>query len=118
MSEYDVTMEELQPLIDEDRKRRIMRSSTFKAIAALEDVPPNQWGEALLEEVIEDVIEIDRVRWFERAIWGFVVLAVGAGAFMLGWYMKPIPEPERVKWECTVAFDAKQGDEVDCTGVQ
>lgn len=97
-------------------KERAMRSSTFKAIAALEDVPPQEWEEGLLDEVIEDVIAVDRVRWTERGWWA-AVLAVGvAGAFILGWSMKPVPEEEPVQWDCSVKVGTP--DEVECKGVQ
>jgi hypothetical protein len=107
--------QERDALVDLDREKA-MKSSTFKAIAALEDVPPKDWEEGLLDEVIEDVIAVDRVRWFERAVWLFVVLAVGTGAFMAGWYLKPVPEQERIQWNCTV--EGATLDEVECKGVQ
>jgi hypothetical protein len=97
-------------------KDRAMRSSTFKAIAELEDVPPEEWDEDLLDEVIEDVIAIDRVRWMERALWIFAVLSVGAGAFLAGWHFKPVPEPEPVKWDCSVVIGSRE--QVKCTGMQ
>jgi hypothetical protein len=97
-------------------KDRVMRSSTFKAIAALEDAPPSEWEEGLLEEVIEDVIAVDRVRWMERGWWA-ASLAVGiTGAFLLGWVMRPVPEPEPVQWDCTVKVGTL--DEVECKGMQ
>lgn len=103
------------PLLPMQRDRA-MRSSTFKAIAELEEVPPQDWEEGLLDEVIEDVIAVDRVRWFERAVWGFVVLFVGVSAFLAGWFFKPVPEPEPIQWDCTV--DVESTAEVECTGVQ
>lgn len=106
---------ERDALADLDREK-VMRSSTFKAIAELEDVPPSEWDEDLLDEVIEDVIAVDRVRWFERAVWIFVVLVVGTGAFLAGWHLKPEPEMDPVKWDCNVTVGAR--NQVDCTGVQ
>jgi hypothetical protein len=32
--------------------------------------------------------------------------------------MKPEPHQENVQWDCTVVFDTKAGDKVDCQGVQ
>jgi len=95
-----------------------MKSSTFKAIASLEEVPPEQWDEGLLDEVIEDVIAVDRVRWFERAVWLFIAITLAVGGYLLGWSMKPEPHQENVQWDCTVVFDTKAGDKVDCQGVQ
>lgn len=115
-SVYDMDPEKLQKAIDEDHTKKIMRSSTFKAIAELEDVPPSEWDEDLLEEVIEDVIAVDRVRWFERAVWIFVVLVVGTSAFVAGWHFKPEPKMDPVKWDCSVVIGTR--DKVDCTGVQ
>lgn len=117
MDAYEEGVQDMLTNIDEIRKRaKIMRSSTFKAIAELEDVPPERWEDGLLEEVIEDVVAIDRVRWFERAVWIFVVLSVGTGAFIAGWFIKPIPEHGRVEWDCTVVVGSTE--EVECTGVQ
>lgn len=119
MSEKDFEQELIDTMsvaIMPEQRDRAMRSSTFKAIAELEDVPPEQWEDGLLDEVIEDVIAIDRVRWFERAVWLFVVLAVGTGAFIAGWMFKPEPEDEPVQWDCTVVVG--QTEEVECTGVE
>lgn len=109
-------MDAMEHAVSPEVRERAMRSSTFKAIAELEDVPPEQWDEDLLDEVIEDVIAVDRVRWFERAVWLFVALTLAVGGYLLGWSMKPVPKPEPVQWNC----DVKVGtlNEVECRGVQ
>jgi len=94
---------------------RAMRSATFKILAQREG-PLEEWEQGVLEEVIGDTVAIDRVRWFERAVWLFVALAVGTGAFMAGWYIKPVPEPEPIQWNCDVKVGTS--DEVKCKGVQ
>lgn len=99
----------------EDRERA-MKSSTFKALAEREEEPVSEWPVEVLDEVVGDTIAVDRVRWFERAVWLFVVIAVGVLAFMAGWFFKPIPEPEPIKWDCEVVIGSTE--EVDCTGVQ
>ena len=109
---------EINAAIADDARRRVMKSSTFKAIASLEEVPPEQWDEGLLDEVIEDVIAVDRARWFERAVWLFIAITLAVGGYLLGWSMKPEPHQENVQWDCTVVFDTKAGDKVDCQGVQ
>jgi hypothetical protein len=96
---------------------RTMRSSTFKAIASLEESKPEDWDPEYLQEVIENVEAVDRVRWMERGTWIGAVIGLAVGAFLLGWNMKPIPAPEPVKWDCSVEFSSGERDQVDCTGV-
>lgn len=108
---------EEQEILKRMEDARTMRSSTFKAIASLEESKPEEWEPDYLEEVIENVEAIDRVRWMERGTWIGVVIGIGIGAFLFGWNMKPVPEPQPVQWECTVEFQSGNRDAVDCEGV-
>lgn len=126
MTEFDKDVEQALDLTQAEqedkppeydkRTRRAMRTSTFKAIAALEYGPPEQWEEGLLDETVDNALAVERVRWFERELWmlGLVVLVVGA--FVAGWHMRPIPEPEPVQWNCTVEYDNGGEEQVDCRG--
>lgn len=102
----------------ERQRDRAMHSPTFKAIAALEEVPPEKWEEDYLDEVIENVQAIDRDRWSERGIWLFVVIAVGIMAFIGAWQMKPEPKPVPIEWSCTRTYDDTKADEINCTGIE
>ena len=105
-----------QDIIEREHRERVMRSSTFRALAALEPTHPHEWEADYLDEVVENVEAIDRVRWWERVIWGAVVVITGIGAFMAGWMMRPIPEPEPIQWQCDVKVRGAE-DEVRCAGV-
>lgn len=113
-SEHGLSPEEDGPAWDRIKKRA-MRSSTFKAIAALEDGPPELWEEGLLDEVVEDVIAVNRVRWFERVTWVVVLMVVGTSAYLAGWNLKP--EPEAFEWECDIAYEGGVAEAVGCVEV-
>lgn len=101
----------------EKRHDRARHSSTFKAIADLEEVPVGEWDADYLEEVIENVEAIDRDRRFERGIWVFVVLALAGVAALTAWHLKPEPEPEPIMWSCTRTYDNVEVDTIECQGV-
>lgn len=117
MSEEETVAQiEATTLKEGRRKARAMRSSTFKAIAALEFGPPEEWEEGLLDEVVEDVIAVDRVRWHERSTWISVVIAVGMASFALAWMFKPEPEQLPITFECGIEYVDGVGKDVQCEG--
>lgn len=104
-------------LREEKQRDRAMRSSTFKVLAAQCDHPVSEWGEDLLDEIVEDTIVIEQDRKFERGIWVFVVLALAGAAALAGWHLKPEPEPEPILWSCTRTYDNIKVDTIECKGV-
>lgn len=98
-------------------KDRAMSSSTFKALAAQMVHPVSEWSEDLLDEIVEDVIVINKDRMYERAIWLFVVIVIGVGAAVAAWNLKPDPPQENIEWSCTRTYDDAGPDAIECTGV-
>lgn len=109
---------EMEKAIGTAQRKRAMRSSTFRVLAEQMDHPVREWGEDLLDEVIEDTIVIERDRRFERGIWIFVVISLALGAFFAGWNMKPEPQPEPIEWQCQRVYDDTKVDTIDCTGIE
>lgn len=107
-----------EDLREERRRERAMRSSTFKAIAALEFGPPEQWEEGLLEETIENTIAVDKVRWAERWTWITLVFAVGVGSFAGARLTTPPPTPVPVVVECAIKYEQGVAEDVICEGEQ
>lgn len=101
--------------LKEQRLRdRAMNSSTFKAIAALEFGPPEAWEEGMLDEIIDDAIAVNKVRWHERVTWISVVVGVAMAAFGAAWYIKPAPEQVPMTFECAIEYEGGVGSDVDC----
>lgn len=113
--EQDIREEDEAAALKEQRRRdRAMNSSTFRAIAALEFGPPEEWEEGMLDEIIEDTIAVDRVRWHERVTWISVVIGFAMAAFGAAWYIKPVPEQVPMTFECAIEYEGGVGDSVDC----
>lgn len=102
---------------EERQRKRAMRSPTFKALAGQMVHPVDEWGEDLLDEVIQDTVTIERDRWAERGIWIFVALALAGAGALAGWHLKPEPEPEPILWSCTRTYDNVEVDTIECQGV-
>lgn len=109
--------EEERPPEEVKRERRLMRTSTFKALASLEYGPPEAWDPEFLQETLENTQAVERMRWSERWVWISALFALGVAGFSLAWMVKPMPEPEPVEWSCVVTYDHDGKEQVECSGV-
>lgn len=98
------------------RDRRLMKTSTFEALASIETKPVDEWEPGILAAVLEDTATVERSRWIERGWWIALILVGGAAAFASAQSMEPGPTPE--PWRCTIELsqDGVDPDVLRCTG--
>lgn len=97
--------------------KRVMRTSTFDALASTYEEDPYDLPQEVLEDLIEDTIEVNRRRVLERTTWLMVVVTVAAAAFGTGWYLRPLDEPEPMVCDVTLINEGEDVTNVRCTGV-
>lgn len=98
------------------RDRRLMKTSTFEALASIERTPPEEWEPGILAAVLEDTAVVERSRWIERAWWLVIGVFGLAAVYASATSFTPVHEPQ--PWKCTVelAQTEKGPDKVHCNG--
>lgn len=98
--------------------KRMMRTSTFDALASAYEGDPYDLPQEILDDLIEDTVEVNRRRVLERTTWLIVVVMVAGAAFAAGWYLRPMDEPEPVTCNVTLIDHGTDVTEVRCTEVR
>lgn len=100
-------------MADEQKARkRLMKTSTFDALAMSEDKPVEEWSPEVLDAVLEDTAEVERRRWIERASWIVLALTTAGFGYLGGLEMHERDEPELVTCDVKVAPEAALVDPI------
>lgn len=88
-------------MADEQKARkRLMKTSTFDALAMSEDRPVEEWSDEVLDAVLEDTVEVEKRRWMERAQWAVIGLVLAGFGYLGGLHIHEQEKPG--PWECDV----------------
>lgn len=88
-------------MADEQKaQKRLMKTSTFDALAVSEEKPVEEWSPEVLEAVLDDTAEVEKRRWMERAQWIVLALVLGGFGYLGGQYLHEQQKPG--PWECDV----------------
>lgn len=100
-------------MVDEQKARkRLMKTSTFDALATSEEKPIDEWAPEVLDAVLEDTVEVEKRRWIERASWiTFALVTAGLG-YLGGLYMHEQEKPALVECDVKVAPEAALVDPI------
>ena len=105
-------------MVDEQKARkRLMKTSTFDALATSEEKPVEEWTPEVLTAVLTDTAEVEKRRWIERASWIMLALVTAGFGYVGGLYMHEQQKPE--PWVCNITLlgeTAEEADHVRCTG--
>lgn len=98
------------------RDRRLMKTSTFEALASIERTPPEEWEPGILAAVLEDTAVVERARWIERAWYIVLGLFALAAVYASATSFSPVHEPQ--PWKCTIELsqDGEEPDRLFCNG--
>lgn len=102
---------------EQKARKRLMKTSTFDALAASEDKPVDEWEPEVLEAVLTDTVEVEKRRWIERASWIMLAVVTAGFGYIGGFYMHEEQKPE--PWVCDITLlgeTAEEADHVRCTG--
>jgi hypothetical protein len=101
----------------ERTKRRLMKTSTFDALAMSEEKPVEEWDEAVLTAVLDDTAEVEKRRWIERASWIVLAMVTAGFGYVGGNYIHEEMKPE--PWTCVITLVGEKAEDPDvlrCTG--
>lgn len=105
-------------MVDEQKARkRLMKTSTFDALAMSEEKPLDEWSPEILDAVLADTAEVEKRRWLERASWIVLAMTAAGFGFLGGQYMHEEQKPE--PWDCVIQLLGETANEPDilrCTG--
>jgi hypothetical protein len=101
----------------ERTKKRLMKTSTFDALAMSEDKGIAEWDDEVLAAVLEDTAEVEKRRWIERGSWIVTVVVAAGFGILAGQYVHEETKPQ--PWVCEITLvgqTAEEPDKVRCTG--
>ena len=101
----------------ERAQRRLMKTSTFYALAEAEDGEPMDWPQEVLESVLADTVAVQYRRRMERAQWIVLALVTAGFGYLGGLHIHEETKPQ--PWNCRIELLGETADEPDvvrCVG--